>query len=45
MDEVLKEALILQEGEELFASEDEYKPFILELDTEPKSSETEVTAH
>jgi hypothetical protein len=45
MDEVLKEALILQEGEELFAPADECKPFILELETETKSSETEVTAH
>ncbi len=45
MDDVLKEALILQEGEELFAPENECKPFILEPDSETKSSETEVTAH
>ena len=46
MDEVLKEALILQEGEELFAQEGEYEPFRLEevIQTQ-ETSTSDVTAH
>ncbi|MDY6973744.1 MAG: endopeptidase La, partial [Thermodesulfobacteriota bacterium] len=46
MDEVLKEALILGEGEELFAQEGEHKPFCLEevIHTE-QTSTPGVTAH
>jgi len=46
MDEVLKEALVLEEGEPLFASEDECKPFSL-ADLTKTEGQTEpcVTAH
>jgi ATP-dependent Lon protease len=41
MDEVLKEALIIGEGEELFLSEDKFEPFTI-----PKQEvESQVTAH
>jgi ATP-dependent Lon protease len=45
MDEVLKEALILKEGEELFAREDQCEPFRIEYCVEPKPLQPEVTAH
>jgi ATP-dependent Lon protease len=45
MDEVLKEALILKEGEELFAPEDQCEPFRIEYCVEPKPQQPEVTAH
>ncbi|MBW1998797.1 MAG: endopeptidase La [Deltaproteobacteria bacterium] len=46
MDEVLREALVLKEGEELFAPKDECEPFCIETSQkEPKPPVTEVTAH
>jgi ATP-dependent Lon protease len=45
MDQVLKEALILQEGEELFAPEDQCEPFKIEYCVEAKPQQPEVTAH
>jgi ATP-dependent Lon protease len=45
MDEVLKEALILKPGEELFAPEDQCVPFRIEYCEEPKPQQSEVTAH
>ncbi len=46
MDEVLKEALVLEEGEELFAPEDECQPFSIEaLIQQEESSSSDVTAH
>jgi len=46
MDEVLKQALILEEGEELFATEEESQPFCIELAKEPQPVViSEVTAH
>ena len=45
MDQVLKEALVLKEGEELFAPEEECEPFCLESPEEPKPEVPEVTAH
>ena len=37
MDEVLREALILKEGEELFAPEEQCEPFRIEFCEEPKA--------
>ena len=45
MDCVLEEALVLKEGEELFAPEEECKPFGLEKIQEPEPATPEVTAH
>lgn len=45
MDEVLKEALILKEGEELFAPEEKCEPFRIEFIEEPKPKQPDVTAH
>jgi ATP-dependent Lon protease len=45
MDEVLREALILKPGEELFAPDDECQPFRIEFCEQPKQEQTEVTAH
>ncbi len=47
LDEVLKEALILKEGEELFSPEAESEPYCLDLDAaeEGAPSKPEVTAH
>ncbi|MBL7175266.1 MAG: endopeptidase La [Desulfobacteraceae bacterium] len=45
MDAVLKEALVLEEGEELFAPEEERKPFRIEHGKESEPVEPEVTAH
>ncbi|MBN1847412.1 MAG: endopeptidase La [Deltaproteobacteria bacterium] len=45
MDTVLREALALKEGEELFAPEDSWKPFCIEPDQEPKPAAPEMTAH
>ncbi len=45
MDEVLREALILKEGEELFAPEEQCEPFRIEYCEEPKPKQPEVTAH
>jgi len=46
MDEVLKEALVLEEGEELFASEEESKPFRIEpVQAEITTPAPDVTAH
>ena len=46
MDEVLREALILEEGEELFAPEDECKPFCFtDIPQMEESSPTSLTAH
>jgi ATP-dependent Lon protease len=46
MDEVLKEALVLEEGEELFASAEDSKPFRIELVQEEITTPApDVTAH
>jgi ATP-dependent Lon protease len=45
MDTVLEEALILEDGEELFAPKDEWKPFRIKPDQVPKTAEPEMTAH
>jgi ATP-dependent Lon protease len=45
MDAVLKEALVLEEGEELFATGEEIKPFRLDTAVEQEPAEPEVTAH
>ena len=45
MDEVLKEALILAEGETLFAPEEECRPFCIEELEKAPSPEPEVRAH
>jgi ATP-dependent Lon protease len=46
MDEVLKEALVLEKGEELFASEEDSKPFRIELvQKEITTPAPDVTAH
>ena len=45
MDSVLKEALVLGEGEELFAPEEECEPFCVELDQKSEPAPSEVTAH
>ena len=45
MDDVLKEALVLDEGEQLFAPADECEPFCIEVDQESKPSQMDVTAH
>jgi ATP-dependent Lon protease len=49
MDQVLKEALILKEGDELFAPEDQCEPFRIEYCVEQKPQQTtqqpEMTAH
>lgn len=47
MDDVLREALILEKGEDIFAPEDECEPFRIEACEKPKqeTSQSEVTAH
>jgi len=46
MDAVLKEAFILEEGEELFLSEEAFQPFALLKGELPKGeTEPTVTAH
>ena len=45
MDSVLKEALVLGEGEELFAPEEECEPFCVEPDQKSEPAPSEVTAH
>ena len=46
MDDVLKEALILNEGEELFAPEEECIPFCLkDIPKDGDSSSSSLTAH
>ncbi len=45
MDAVLQEALVLNEGEELFASKEEWKPFCIEPEQESKPASSEMTAH
>jgi ATP-dependent Lon protease len=45
MDNVLKEALVLKEGEALFAPEGECQPFCLDLDQESTLPAPEATAH
>jgi ATP-dependent Lon protease len=45
MDSVLKEALVLGEGEELLAPEEECEPFSIEPDRESEPAPPEVTAH
>jgi len=45
MDEVLKEALVLKEGEELFLPEEECEPFRADTVKESKPSTPEVAAH
>ncbi|MFP4037489.1 MAG: S16 family serine protease, partial [Desulfobacteraceae bacterium] len=43
MDQVLKEALVFEQGEELFSSSDEFEPYCVEPDSEKEGPE--VTAH
>jgi ATP-dependent Lon protease len=45
MDEVLKEALVLKEGEELFLPEEECEPFCVTADIKSESSTPELNAH
>ena len=47
MDSVLREALIIQEGDRVFAPDEEYEPFRLEACETPKQGEvqSELTAH
>ena len=45
MDQVLKEALVFEEGEELFKPSEECEPYCLEADTEGEKEISEVTAH
>jgi ATP-dependent Lon protease len=45
MDNVLKEALVIKEGEELFAPKEDCEPFCVEPAEETKPAATEVTAH
>jgi ATP-dependent Lon protease len=45
IDHVLKETLVLDEGEDLFASEENCKPFRIEACEESTPSQSEVTAH
>ncbi len=46
MDEVLRQALVLSEGEELFATEEDYAPFCIEdFIKKEKARQSEVTAH
>ncbi|NNG08040.1 MAG: endopeptidase La [Desulfobacteraceae bacterium] len=45
MDDVLKEALVIKEGEELFAPKEDCEPFCVEPAEETKPAATEVTAH
>ncbi|MBW1721132.1 MAG: endopeptidase La [Deltaproteobacteria bacterium] len=45
MDEVLKEALVLEEGEELFAPPEECRPFRIEELQDSRTPEPEVRAH
>lgn len=45
MDSVLKEALVVKEGEELFAPKEECEPFRVEPAEESKPAAPEVTAH
>jgi len=45
MDEVLKEALVLKEGEELFAPREKCEPFCVDKPDEAKPEVPEVTAH
>jgi hypothetical protein len=45
MDSVLKEALVVKEGEELFVPKEECEPFCVEPAAESKPAAPEVTAH
>ncbi len=45
MDDVLREALVLKEGEALFAPEEECEPFCVVADKEAEPATPEVTAH
>ncbi len=45
MDSVLKEALVVKKGEELFAPKEECEPFCVESTQESKPAAPEVTAH
>jgi ATP-dependent Lon protease len=45
MDSVLREALVIKEGEKLFAPTDECEPFCVEPVVETKPAASEVTAH
>jgi ATP-dependent Lon protease len=45
MDDVLKEALVLKKGEELFAPVEECEPFCVEADKETEPATPEVIAH
>ena len=46
MDDVLKEALVIEEGEDIFATEDEFEPFSVDACMEIKQPQSEeITAH
>ncbi len=45
MDDVLKEALVLKEGETIFATEKECEPFCIDSEQGPEAATPEVTAH
>jgi ATP-dependent Lon protease len=45
MDSVLREALVIKKGEELFAPKEDCEPFCVEPAEEPKPAAPEVTAH
>ena len=45
MDEVLQEALVVKQGETIFASEKECEPFCIDSAQAPETTTPEVTAH
>jgi ATP-dependent Lon protease len=45
MDQVLREALVFKEGEELFAPSEECKPYRIETEPDPEKGAPEVIAH
>jgi ATP-dependent Lon protease len=45
MDQVLREALVFEEGEELFAPSEECKPYRIETEPDPEKGAPEVIAH
>ena len=45
IDEVLKEALVWEEGEELFGQDSDYQPFCVKSITDSKEDSSEVIAH
>ena len=45
MDQVLREALVFDEGDELFAASEECEPYCIEIEPEAEKDISEVTAH